>query len=173
IFLLYAGFQAGIRPFRGALPQAFREAQQPGILMWGPPLLLGILGLIFGVFPALVDGALMRPAAMALGNVSGHSPLKIWHGFNTVLLLSAITLATGGLMYLLLRPTEQKQAWIYRLNRISPQRVLYRITRLFRAFARFYTRQLQNGYLRFYLLSILIFAILLLGYKLYLGVDLS
>ncbi len=173
ILLLYAGFQAGIRPFRGTLPQAFQQAKQPGIFMWGPPLLLGILGLVFGLFPALIDGALARPAAQALGDIAGQPALKIWHGFGTVLLLSLSTLAAGTLLYVSLRPTEQRQAWIHRLNRVSPQRLLYRITRLFRSFARFYTRTLQNGYLRVYLLTILCFAILLLGYKLYLGVDLS
>ncbi len=173
IFLLYAGLQAGIRPFKGELPPAHRHVHQPGIRMWGPPLLLGILSLIFGLFPGIIDGSLIRPAAMALGDVTDHPHLAIWHGFSTVLLLSGITLGAGGLMYFMFRPTEAKQNWVTRMNRMSPKRLMYRTSRLIKGFARFYTRRMQNGYLRYYLLSILIFAILLIGYKLYIGVDIN
>src|SRR5690606_21107328 len=126
-----------------------------------------------GLFPGIIDGSLIRPAAMALGDVTDHPHLAIWHGFSTVLLLSGITLGAGGLMYFMFRPTEAKQNWVTRMNRMSPKRLMYRTSRLIKGFARFYTRRMQNGYLRYYLLSILIFAILLIGYKLYIGVDIN
>src|SRR5690606_35688833 len=51
IFLLVAGFLAGVKPFTGKLPEAYKKVHLPHWLMWVPPLLLGIFGLLFGMFP--------------------------------------------------------------------------------------------------------------------------
>lgn len=100
VLLLCGGFMAGIRPFSGKLPQRFSGLHLPHPLMWTAPLLLALLGLLFGCFPGLVDGSLLSPAAQAISGHGIDSPLKIWHGFNLVLLLSAITLGVGTLLYL-------------------------------------------------------------------------
>ncbi|MBA2746275.1 MAG: Na(+)/H(+) antiporter subunit A, partial [Flavisolibacter sp.] len=48
ILLLYAGFIAGIKPFIGNLKNEFSKVHLPSFLMWAPPLLLGVGGLLFG-----------------------------------------------------------------------------------------------------------------------------
>src|SRR5690606_16324737 len=47
ILLLCAGFLAGIKPFAGALPWRFSKVHLPHFLMWGTPLLLALLGIVF------------------------------------------------------------------------------------------------------------------------------
>src|SRR5690606_7308859 len=42
VFLVVAGFLAGIKPFTGKLDEAFRHVHLPHWLMWTPPLLLGV-----------------------------------------------------------------------------------------------------------------------------------
>ncbi|SEL63059.1 putative monovalent cation/H+ antiporter subunit A [Parapedobacter koreensis] len=169
IFLLYAGLLAGLKPFAGRLPERYSAIHLPHALMWAPPLLLAILGIAFGAFPALADASLLNPAATAMINEAIDSPLKIWHGFNTVLLLSGITLALGVALYLARKPSAHGLAWIERFNPLSPKHLIASLTRAVHRFAIRYTRTLHNGFLRVYLLRIIIFAVLLLAFRLFSG----
>ncbi|MEZ5176802.1 MAG: hydrogen gas-evolving membrane-bound hydrogenase subunit E [Acidimicrobiales bacterium] len=83
-----------------------------GIL--APALVLASATALLGLWPAtwsrLVDGAAnsLDPAA--------HAHLELWHGFNAALVLSAITLAGGALIFALRRPVSALQA------RLAPRR---------------------------------------------------
>lgn len=169
ILLLYAGFLAGIKPFAGALPTQFEKVHLPHWLMWTPPVLLAVMGVILGSFPALVDGALLNPAAQAIANTPIESPLKIWHGFNIVLLLSGITLAAGSLLYFFKKPSPAGLNWIEGFNRISPENIMRQLARYFSRLSDWYTDVFHNGFLRSYLLRIMVFSILLLGYRILKG----
>src|SRR6056297_1020749 len=54
ILVLYAGFVAGIKPFTGKLPASYSKVHMPGLLMWFPPMLLAVLGLGIGIYPAFI-----------------------------------------------------------------------------------------------------------------------
>lgn len=166
IFLLCGGFFAGIQPFSGPLPERFSQVRLPSPLMWGPPLILGTLGLIFGLFPAWVDGALLLPAAQAMANTGIEAPLKIWHGFNQVLVLSLITLVAGTTLYLLFRPSLKKAAFIRRYDKLSSEYLFNSINRIFVQISAAYTTYWHNGYLRSYLFKILSFAGIIIAIKL-------
>ncbi len=168
-FLLYAGFLAGIKPFSGKLPERFGHVHLPHWLMWGAPLLLAVLGIVFGCFPALADAALLNPAARAMSNSTIDSPLKIWHGFNIVLLLSGVTLALGTLLYFTRKPSSQALVRLGRFNAIAPEQVFRKLAKTIRVFSTRYTNTLHNGYLRVYLLRIIIFAGALLAFRLITG----
>jgi len=169
IWVLYAGFLAGIKPFAGALPERYAHIHLPNPLMWLAPLLLALLGLLFGCFPFLVDGALLNPAARAILQAPIGTPLKIWHGFNPVLLLSGITLAIGTLLYVIRKPSSHNLAFVERFNTLSPRYIVGRIARFAKVISRRYTNTLHNGFLRVYLLRIIVFAVLLLGFRLFTG----
>ncbi|MCD8540614.1 MAG: Na(+)/H(+) antiporter subunit A, partial [Leadbetterella sp.] len=49
--LVAAGFLAGIKPFTGKVREEFRDIHFPPHLLWVPPLLLAVLGLVCGLFP--------------------------------------------------------------------------------------------------------------------------
>lgn len=169
VLLLCAGFLAGIKPFTGALPARFSHVHLPHPLMWGAPLLLALLGVVFGCVPGLADDALLNPAAEAMYRSAIHSPLQLWHGFNLVLLLSGITLALGTLLYFAWKPSAAGLAGIERYNALSPKHVIGQLARYARAIAIWYTRTLHNGFLRVYLLCIIVSAVLLLGIRLVAG----
>lgn len=169
IFLLYAGFLAGIKPFSGKLNPELSAVHLPHWLMWTPPLFLASLGIIFGCFPALADGILLTPAAEAISGQEITSSLKIWHGFNVVLLLSAATLIIGGLLYLFFKPSPERILAVARFDRFSPENIFRRLAKATRRLSVWYTGVLHNGYLRAYLVKIIVFAIVLLGYKLIVG----
>jgi len=169
VLVLYAGFVAGIKPFTGPLPQQLAHVHLPNALMWGAPLLLALLGLLFGCLPFLADNALLNPAAGAMLQAPIAAPLKIWHGFNTVLLLSGITLASGTLLYVIRKPSQQRLASIERLNAWSPRRLFGKVAQYSKAISRRYTHTLHNGFLRVYLLRIIVFAVLLIAFRLFTG----
>lgn len=172
VFLLYAGFVAGIKPFAGKLPDEFSKVHLPHWLMWTAPLLLALLGLLFGCLPSLADGALLKPAAQAIANGAINSPLKIWHGFNVVLLLSGATLVAGSLLYVLRKPSEKQLLKLERFERFSPRYVIGSLTKAIYRFSLRYSNFMLSGFLRIYLLRIIVFFTLLLLFKLIVGGNL-
>src|SRR5690606_37996457 len=91
ICLVAAGFMAGIKPFAGKLPDSFKKIHLPYTSMWLPPLILSILGVLFGLMPAYVGELFSLRAADVMLGTETKLHLKLWHGFNTVLLLSLVT----------------------------------------------------------------------------------
>jgi multicomponent Na+:H+ antiporter subunit A len=88
-------------PFAGKRPPALPAAHDPHWTMWSGPLILGGLGLLFGIFPGWVSANLIQPAVFAFHPTGEAVRLKLFHGFNTPLMLSAVTLCLGAAFYLL------------------------------------------------------------------------
>lgn len=163
ILLLYAGFQAGIRPFWGNLPSSFASVHLPSWRLWIPPLLLASLGLIFGLAPHFFINGFI---AYANEGASDSIHLALWHGFNLVLLLSFITLFIGILTYTFLIPNHSKEVWISYFERISPQTLLTNLAKFVGVFANLWTNYFQNGYLRNYVRTVILFLAVLIAYQL-------
>ncbi len=161
IFLVSAGFLAGIRPFTGNLPDAYQRVHLPHWFMWVPPLLLAFLGILFGCFPALPGSTILKAATEALTTGGVDSTLKIWHGFNIILLLSAVTIAGGTLLYLSKKPAAGKSPG----GMLLPELLFFGLTGNVKKFSDWYTNILHNGLLRSYLLRIIVFSVLLLAYR--------
>jgi multicomponent Na+:H+ antiporter subunit A len=77
VLLGLAGLLAGVSPFHGK-PSV--TAHEPGWALYGPPLLLALMGVAIGLAPSLIGKSL-------------------WHGFTTALLLSIATLAAVAFAY--------------------------------------------------------------------------
>ncbi|MCH5596727.1 DUF4040 domain-containing protein [Niabella ginsengisoli] len=169
IGLVAAGFMAGVKPFTGALPQSHQKTHLPYISMWLPPLILSVLGVLFGLMPNLIGELFSRQAANAIFGTDTKLNLKIWHGLNTVLLLSLATLAAGTVLYLFNKPSKEKATIISRFKWISPEFIFERIASALFIFSEWYTGKFHNGYLRSYHLQIILFAEALLAYKLWLS----
>ena len=132
--------------------------------MWGPAIILAVLGLIFGIFPIIIESALVKPVVSALGADASEYHLALWHGFNTVLLLSAITILVGVLLYFLVKPSVKLENRIGKLEFISPKSILEKGTHYFNVFSTFWTNVFQNGYLRNYVTTIVLFLVFLVSY---------
>jgi len=167
VLLLYAGFVVGIKPFAGKLPEEHKHVHLPSYVLWIPPLLLAVLGILIGIFPEIIQDSLIQPALSALGISENQVHLKLWHGFNTVLMLSGITIFAGILIYLFVKPSEKKEISWSRLNTVSPQHLALQLGNIFKKFSEKWTALFQNGYLRTYINTILLFSIVLLGFLLF------
>lgn len=173
IFLLCGGFLAGIRPFFGRLPAKFEEVHMPSPLLWVPPLILATLGIVFGLFPSLVGDHLIGSVAASISNLTDFATLKIWHGFNLVLLLSGITLLLGTALYYITVPSYKIAKKFSGLTLFTTESLFKKSWAGFLTFANKYSFYWHNGYLRSYLFKILLSAVLILSYKLFLIGDLN
>ena len=98
--LVGAGLIVGIKPFFGEMKGAFtREPHEAPMSMWVGPLVLGVLGAAFGVYPALIDHSLLASARAGILQQSGELHLALWHGFNPAFIASLVTFALGFGLY--------------------------------------------------------------------------
>lgn len=166
VLLLYAGYQVAVKPFFGVLPSAFSTLHLPDKRLWMPPLLLGILGMLFGLFPSLVDATIFKPLLVEILPNEKLDSIELWHGFNTVLYLSILTVVLGIVLLYLLKPTSKKEVGLVQFNAIAPRSIIRELANLFQKFAILWTNTFQNGYLRNYILTIIVFLTLLISYYL-------
>ncbi len=169
ICLVAAGFMVGFKPFTGRLKEEFSQVHMPPAAMWIPPVILAILGIVFGLLPAWA-GEFSSQAAVK-GILQQYVPvhLKIWHGFNTVLILSIVTLVVGTIVYFT-NTARLSEIRLFRvMNSINPGNTFGLIFLWLKQVATWYTNFSHNGYLRSYLIKIIIFAEILLIYEVYRG----
>ena len=171
ILLSYSGYLAGIKPFSGALPEGLKNVHLPSAFMWVPPLILSLGGIVIGLFPSIIDGSFMAPVMAALGESGGVIGLKVWHGFNLVLGLSALTVAGGLILYFVLKPSANRLQSITKLEFISPQNIFNTLSAATKKMALGFTKFMHNGYLRSYLTKIVFFLVCLIGFYLIRFVD--
>jgi multicomponent Na+:H+ antiporter subunit A len=153
LFVAVAGI-VGIRPFVGPLKQTPRAPHEaPPSLLLGPGL-LAAAGLLAGLAPGFVEERIAGPAAAAvLGRPEPPVDLVLWHGFNAALLLSAVSLAAGVALYLGWSALRRVHSRFERALAWGPSRAYAATLAGVFALARWQTRLLQNGYLRYYLIT--------------------
>jgi multicomponent Na+:H+ antiporter subunit A len=167
VCLVAAGFMAGVKPFIGKVQQVYEKVHLPHPTMWVPPLILAGLGLIFGIFPGTFGNYIITPAISVLSSQAEPPHLKIWHGFNVVLILSLATLAAGIMVYVFNKPSSDKLSLLGRFMVVAPQTIFKKVWGKMIDVSTLYTNNMHNGFLRSYLIKILIFAEFLLAYELF------
>lgn len=167
ICLVAAGLLAGVKPFVGDLAPRFSKVHLPYASMWAPPLVLAVLGLVFGVFPGLPGDYIVSPTVSVLSDPTTPVHLRIWHGFNTVLVLSLLTLAVGALLYAFNKPSGKKLSLMAYFNTYAPKTLFTKGWKRLIGLSTRYSDIMHNGFLRSYLLKIIVFAELLLAYELF------
>lgn len=170
VILFVAGFWVGVKPFTGNLPDEYQKVHLPNPLLWIPPCILAILCVLFGVLPGVLDG-FIQAVFISLVPDAPEIHLAIWHGFNWILGLSLVTLALGFGLYLFFKPSTKLILKTQTFDSLSPINLAEIGGRIFKAFAWKWTGFFQNGYLRNYVITILLFLTVLAGYRLYDGVD--
>lgn len=170
--LLCAGFIAGIKPFMGKLPEIYKDVHLPPMTMWFPPFLLSLVSLFLGLFPGVLNYSIVGPVVQAMHGKAEPVHLQIWHGFNLTLLLSAVTLVMGVGIYLALKPSYKWQQLASKLDFMAPQQLVAGAANGVVRFSYWYTNVMQNGYLRLYVLSIIVFLTGLLSFKFFTSIKL-
>lgn len=162
ILMVFAGFIVGLKPFTGKLPEHLSETTKPSFTLWGPPLLLAILSIVFGLFPSLLGNLFSNNITADLMGIDAPH-LKLWHGFNFIVLLSAITIGVGLLIYFVWKPNKSKETFIQKFDILAPKDLFIKFGEIFSQISLFLTRFFQNGYLRRYVMILLVILTVLLG----------
>jgi multicomponent Na+:H+ antiporter subunit A len=152
-----AGLIAGIAPFRGRSVPAPAPHDAPASL-WLGPLMLGIAGVMLGLFPGLVSAPLAVAATAVTGTRSSIT-LSLWHGFTSTLALSAATLA-GSVALFMYRRRLWRLAWPHALQ---TEHVYSRTLMALDGASRRMAPLLQSASLRSYVLVVALTATGLVG----------
>ena len=149
---------AGIRPWFGPrveTPKPHPHEAPPALL--AGPVVLASLGLLFGLAPGLVERGIVGAAAAA---VNGGTPvsayLALWHGLNWPLVISLFSLVLGVWLYRHWDAARARLAWVDTAARFGPERGYEKFMDGIVRVSDVQTRILQNGYLRYYIMVIVL-----------------
>lgn len=171
VFTVVVAGLVAVRPFLGRPAPTPKSAHEAPPSLWLGPLLLAGLGLLLVVLLEFVPDSLLKPflatSASAIADELVQVKLTAWSGINAIFWLSLATLLVGVGLYIgrnslrhLLQPANA-------VSSIGPERIYNRTLDSLRAVAAGQTRLLQHGYLRLYLLIIVLTAGGLVGYTLF------
>jgi multicomponent Na+:H+ antiporter subunit A len=170
VFTVAVAGLVAVRPFMGRPVSTPKHAHEGPPSLWLGPLLLGGLGLLLvAVLEFVPDSMLKAFLATSASTIAAELvqvKLAAWSGINTIFWLSLITLLAGVGLYVgrdglrrLLLPTRP-------LGALNPERGYNWALDSLRAVAAAQTRLLQHGYLRIYLLTIVLTTVGLVGFTL-------
>jgi multicomponent Na+:H+ antiporter subunit A len=144
-----------VRPFLGRKKATPKSPHEGSIALWVGALVLSVLGLGAGLFAQDLGEKLLAPAAASLVGQQLELDLALWHGWSPVLALSLLTSALGVTVFFLrdsVSETMQRlglDAWP------GPESAYSRALDGLNWLARVQSQILQNGYLRYYLLTLI------------------
>lgn len=155
IFLV-AGAGLILRPFFARATSSTEAAHEPGFQLWFGPLLLAVYGLAAGLFPRYTGATIVGPAASAILRKESSVDLSLWHGVTIPFVLSITALVVGACLYAVREPA--RRFLIFPLKRIAtgPSAMYEHLLVLLNTFARWQTDMLQSGYLRIYVLCVVL-----------------
>ena len=154
-----------LKPFWGSPSEAAEHAHQASVGLWFGPVVLAAFCVLLGLFPGWFGDPFLGPAVGAVMGEPTSLYLVLWHGFTIELLLSAITVASGVALYFA-TPVMRNHAIGRGFERAfgsGLDRGYDRVIDGILGLAKWQTRLLQNGVLRYYMATILGFTVLLVG----------
>ena len=158
VMVVIAGVVAW-RCFSGDRADTPKVPHDPDIAMLAGPVVLGVLGLAFGLAPSIVSTYFIVPGASAINGDPLEYSLTLWHGFTPMLALSLVTLVLGVVAYRNWSRIRSRLQAIRRFDDWGPDRSYDRIMEGLQTFSTWQTRVIQSGSLRSYVArTMLVFA---------------
>ena len=142
----------------------FETAHEVHFSMWLGPLLLAVAGLVLGITNQALATDILGPAVSEIAATLVEVELKLWHGFNWVLLLSVLTLASGILLYKFRGAYHKLLSFTNKLQNKGAGALYFKALEGLDELALAQTRFIQSGYLRNYLITIIVFFTLCSAY---------
>jgi multicomponent Na+:H+ antiporter subunit A len=169
LLLFAAGFWVGFKPFFSGREASHTLKHPVSLWLQLPVYVLTAGTLIFGIWPAGAE-QMVHALVEAAGRDTMKVHLELWHGFNTVFFLSLATIAGGIVLYSRLVPGQSIALKVEKLS-YSSVAIYEKFLSVTKWLSRWYTDILQNGYLRWYVMTIMVFLLTLVGYSFYHGVH--
>ncbi|MDW0360236.1 putative monovalent cation/H+ antiporter subunit A [Halomonas venusta] len=152
------------RPFYGRQIETPKTPHEAPLSMLVGPSLLALGSLLLGLAPALLGAdALLTSAATAVVGEPLQVSLSLWYGVNMALIMSIASLGLGFLLFKRWDSVRCKLAMLAPLMRHGPEAGYEGFMDGIVRFSEWQTRLLQNGYMRNYILVMLVVLIALIG----------
>jgi multicomponent Na+:H+ antiporter subunit A len=153
-----------LRPFYGRRHETPKTPHEAPFSMLLGPGLLAVGSLSLGLLPALLGGnALLTSAATAVSGQPLEVSLSLWHGINVALIMSLVSLGLGFLLFKHWDRVRSHLATLAPVMRYGPEAGYEGLMNYIVRFSEWQTRLLQNGYMRNYILVMLLVLIALIG----------
>ncbi len=156
MLLVATAIMVGVKPFFGKLTETPKHPHPAPFSLWVGPVVLGALGLIFGVFPFIMNNTLVGSGVLSVFGKEG-AELALWHGFNKILLFSLVTLLGGIGLYFASFQVKKYQSLWNTLEKVGPEAGYNFLLQGLLKYSKIQTRFFQNGRLRNYFYYILLF----------------
>ncbi|APX92103.1 Na(+)/H(+) antiporter subunit A [Halomonas sp. 1513] len=163
IFTIAVAAIVVLRPFFGERRETPKAAHEAPSSMLAGPVGLAILTLAFGLLPVLAGTGLLTAAASAVAGEPVAVSLSLWHGINLPLIMSLVSLGLG---YLLFRHWDRVRGNLSRLDPLfahGPEAGYENLMDGIVRVSEWQTRVLQNGYMRNYIMVMVVVLIALVG----------
>jgi multicomponent Na+:H+ antiporter subunit A len=167
VLLVAVAAIVSLGPFFGEKREMLKKPHEAPPSLWLGPVVLGIAGLLAGLLPGAFGSWFIAPAASAAAGWRVDLSLALWHGLNPVLGLSAATLAAGFGFYAFRGRLRRAFAGLDAVTAATGPARGYEVTLDgMLSLAKWQTRFLQSGYLRYYLLMVIVSVVGLAAYTL-------
>jgi len=153
-FVAVAGVTA-LRIFAGAPSDTPKKAHEAPVSMWIGPLWLGMKGALLGLMAGRASEFVAPAASSVLGRPE-EMKLALWHGVNPALGLSVLSVALGAVVYGGWNTVRRARRLGEGVLKWGPDRLYDLSMDGLMMLARSQTRVVQSGYLRYYLLAVVL-----------------
>lgn len=170
-FVVMITLFVGFKPFWGKILPTPKSPHEAPLKMLIGPAVLAMLGLLFGLFPDFFIATMLEQSAESILSETLSLKISIWEGFNLVLLLSFLTLLLGGGLYLVRARVADRIRQVSLPALVRPSAWYDGAVEGMLSFARLQTRIVQNGYLRNYIIVIMVTTVSLASFVLYQSVG--
>jgi len=156
----------GYQVFFGKVKKTPLDAHEAPFSMLFGPLVLAGLGLLIGLMPDIIAERLISPAVSSLRAEVTEVKLALWHGLNPVFALSLFTFAGGVGVFVFRLKFLQLAHWLKFVDRLTPTSLYRFLLNGMLTIARIQTQIIQNGHLRYYLITVFGVTSVLVGFQL-------
>lgn len=147
----------GYALFFGKKKETPNTPHEPSWPLLAGPVFLAVASMVMGIFPNLLASPILSPAVSAIKAETVTLNIKLWHGFNLVLLLSILTVSLGLLLFLYRKKIVPVFIKInQRFFNVEFSKVFSGVIDRFLSMAKNQTEIIQHGRHRYYLMLILL-----------------
>lgn len=160
-----------IKPFFGPKGNTPKKPHEAPVSMWLGPILLAAMGLLMVVIIEFIPNSLLKPlvgtsaGSIAMGELI-EVKLAAWSGLNAIFFLSLFTVATGFAFYAVREPIGRIVRPLGSIAVWGPERWFNEGLDGLKRVAAVQTKMLQHGYLRGYILTIILTTVGLVSFTL-------
>ncbi|MBA4251589.1 MAG: Na(+)/H(+) antiporter subunit A [Chlorobiaceae bacterium] len=173
VFVIAVASIVVLRPFLFAFKKTPRDVTEAPFRMWIGPALLSLLGLVFGISATYSLTSIVNSVSASIFNFNSDYTIKLWYGFNLNFFLSVLIVLVGLVFYRYRNIFIKIVSHSAIINYVKPSFWYDKFISGLNKLATTQTSLLQTGFLRHYIIIIMLAFIVFVGYTFFRNIPLS